>query len=99
MKNERLVLGLSVVSALYFLIYFSLYYSGLAQPKFILVLQELLTLVFLVIAAACFVVSLVNVFRQGFRLRSRYFYALLISAVVLGIILGVTLMEEDLIDF
>lgn len=99
MKNDKLVLVLSVVSAVYFLVYFSLYYSNLDQPKFILVLQELLTLGFLVVAAACFVVSLVNVFKQGFRLRSRYFYALLITAVVLGFILGVTLMEEDLIDF
>lgn len=98
MKNDNLVLTLSIVSALYFFIYFSLYYSGLEQPKFILVLQELLTLGFLVVAAACLVVSLVFVFKQGFRLRSRYFYALLISAVVLGFILGVTLMEEGLIN-
>lgn len=99
MKTEKIVFLLSILVAIYFAVYFALYFSGQDLPKVVRVFQELFTLPMMVIGAGCLVVALVNVFKQGFRLRSRYFYALLIMAVVLGFILGVTLMEEDLIDF
>ncbi len=96
MNLKRITFIISIVSFVYFLVYFSLYYTHTELPTFAGAIHELVTLPLILLSLVFLVISLVLFIKDRFNFRSTNFYAFLLLLCVVVFLVITTLREANM---